>query len=106
MFWRLTLRVVTVIAVLIPVIFGSTDKPFSKPATVKAAGMFEASDFGAKGDGVTDDSKALRLAVAAAAAAGGGTVSLEKGVFIVSGFIDVPNGVSITGQGMTDTTLK
>lgn len=48
------------------------------------APIFDAADFGAKPDGVTDASAALQAAVDAAAAAGGGTVRVSaKGTYLM-----------------------
>jgi hypothetical protein len=45
---------------------------------------FNASDFGARGDGRTNDTQALQAAIDAAAAAGGGTVHLTGGTYLIS----------------------
>jgi len=45
---------------------------------------FNASDFGARGDGRTNDTQALQAAIDAAAASGGGTVYLTGGNYLVS----------------------
>lgn len=44
--------------------------------------FFNVKDFGAKGDGVTDDTAAIEAALAAAAAQGGGTIYLDAGTYI------------------------
>lgn len=52
--------------------------------TIFAAGpvSLNVHDFGAKGDGVTQDTAAIQKALDACAAAGGGTVSLPEGVYL------------------------
>lgn len=45
---------------------------------------FNASDYGALGNGRSDDTQALQAAIDAAAAAGGGTVRLSGGTYVVS----------------------
>jgi len=46
--------------------------------------VFQASDYGALGNGRGDDTQALQAAIDAAAAAGGGTVRLAPGTYLVS----------------------
>jgi polygalacturonase len=46
--------------------------------------MFSVKDFGAAGDGKTNDTKAIQAAIDKAAAAGGGRVTVEKGVYLSS----------------------
>lgn len=52
-------------------------------------------DFGAVGDGVTDDMAAIQAAVSSGAT----SVYAPKGVYAVSGKITVPGGVTIFGDG-------
>ncbi|RMO77767.1 hypothetical protein ALQ33_05492, partial [Pseudomonas syringae pv. philadelphi] len=46
--------------------------------------IFNTKDFGALGDGITDDTAAIQATIDAAAAAGGGEVVLGAGTYIVS----------------------
>jgi len=53
--------------------------------------------FGAKGDGVTDDTAAIRRAIDAASAAGGGTVVFRVARYFTTGTFIVPDGVVLSG---------
>lgn len=68
-------------------------------------GNFPASEFGAKGDFVADDSNAIIAAVNAAAAAGGGTVILPAGKFKITKPIIWKTNVSLRGQGVGKSIL-
>jgi hypothetical protein len=59
-------------------------------------------DFGAMGDGLTDDTVALRAAVAAA---GNGVLFFSPGVYLFSGTIVRPGGQVWRGATQTTTTL-
>jgi hypothetical protein len=48
-------------------------------------GWFNVKDYGAVGDGVTDDTTAIQDTINAASAAGGGTVYFPAGIYIVGG---------------------
>jgi hypothetical protein len=63
-------------------------------------------DFGAKGDGVTNDTAAIKAAAAAASAAGGGTLFFPEGVYLISVYdredtnvITLDDYVSMAGAG-------
>jgi hypothetical protein len=60
-------------------------------------GIFSAKDFGAKGDGKTDDLKAIQRALDAAGKTGG-RVYLPPCRYLVSGSLKVPPGVSVIGS--------
>lgn len=63
-------------------------------------------DFGAKGDGETDDTAAINTAIEAAATLGGGAVLLPPGIYKTSGLIRMHySGVVLRGLGRDKTTI-
>ena len=68
--------------------------------------VFNARDFGARGDDVSDDSDAFRRALAAAERAGGGVVYLPAGTYRVSGGFRLPRQVVVRGEGREISWLK
>jgi hypothetical protein len=54
-------------------------------------------DFGAKGDGKTDDTAAFQKALDAAGKAGGGIVSAPRGNYFFAGHLNIPSGVALKG---------
>lgn len=63
-------------------------------------------DYGAIGDGVTDDAAAIQRAVDAAAVTGG-TVTFPAGTFLVDSPIQLKSGVSLAGEpGQTVLTVR
>ncbi|WP_122669584.1 M10 family metallopeptidase C-terminal domain-containing protein [Pseudomonas viridiflava] len=75
--------------------------------------IFNTKDFGALGDGVTNDTAAIQATIDAAAAAGGGEVVLAAGTYIVSGGEEPSDGclmlrsnVTLSGAGMGETIIK
>lgn len=75
--------------------------------------IYNVQNFGAKGDGVTDDTAAIQQAIDAAAAAGGGQVYIPPGTFIVSGGEEPSDGclmlqsnVYMYGDGMGVSNIK
>ncbi|VVP77213.1 hypothetical protein PS934_00353 [Pseudomonas fluorescens] len=75
--------------------------------------IFNVQNFGAKGDGITDDTAAIQNAINAAAAAGGGQVYMPTGTYIVSGGEEPSDGclmlksnVYLYGDGMGATSVK
>jgi hypothetical protein len=66
--------------------------------TVSGLPFYNATDYGATGDGATDDTDAIKDAITAAAT-GGGTVMFAAGTYKVSEVIVVPTGVNLWGAG-------
>lgn len=63
------------------------------------------SQFGAKGDGVSNDSSAIQNAINTASASGGGLVAFPPGTYICSGITPATN-VYLVGSGYGNTILK
>lgn len=63
-------------------------------------GVFNAKDYGAVGDGATDDTSAINATISACVAAGGGVVDLPPGIFATSGPIIISGDlVELRGAG-------
>jgi hypothetical protein len=60
--------------------------------------LYLVTDFGAKGDGKTDDTAAFQKALDKAAEARGGTVYAPRGNYLFRGHLSVPNAVTLKGS--------
>ena len=71
-------------------------------------GFFNIRDFGAAGDGRTDDTNAFRSAMAVLASNNGGTLTVPDGEYLVTEPIALPSGIIIQGtnglQSMASTS--
>lgn len=84
--------------------------------TSAETGSGNVRDFGAKGDGVTDDAAAIQRAIDAAAKAGGGVVTLDPGTYLVryrpsedgdgGSALTLRSGVTIRGVDRQRCVLK
>ena len=66
--------------------------------------VLSVKDFGAKGDGVTDDTAAINAALSVAAAVQR-AVFMPAGTYLVSGVLAVPSGITLYGAGW-NTVIK
>jgi len=85
---------------------------------IAAAPYYNVRDWGAKGDGVTNDTAAILAALTACGAAGGGAVYLPAGTYLVNGnngtaaggstslVIPATGNLTIRGDGPNETIIK
>ncbi len=76
------------------------------PIVAATKQVFSVLDYGAKGDGTTDDTDAFVATISAAKRAGGGIVYLPAGYYNVRQGFTIPSGVELRGvhEGMHVTT--
>ena len=76
-------------AEIVPGTQGGVDVKMTAQAIANLAGtgmaVFDVTDYGATGDGTTDDTEAIQDAIDACEAAGGGTVFFPAGIYVVGG---------------------
>ena len=78
--------------------------PYPLPSTSGRINLLNVKDYGATGDGVTDDTTALQLAIQAALP--GMTVWYPRGTYIVSSSLTLNSQVRHVGDGYEATILK
>ncbi|MFJ4517448.1 glycosyl hydrolase family 28-related protein [Streptomyces sp. NPDC088816] len=85
---------------------GVMSGPLSVPGgPVVPLSWFNARQYGAVGNGTTDDSSAIQAAINAATAAGGGTVYVPRGTYRVGIPLIMKTRVTVVGDGMDASTL-
>lgn len=62
-------------------------------------------DFGAVGDGVSDDTYAMQRAIDSVADNGGGVVTVPVGVYLVTGLL-LGDGVSLEGESRVGSVIR
>jgi hypothetical protein len=67
---------------------------------------YNVKQYGAKGDGVTDDTTAIQNSINAANSAGGGTVFFPNGTYLVSATIIVHSNILLLGQSKWKSIVK
>jgi hypothetical protein len=66
----------------------------------RAGELYSVRWFGARGDGLTDDTASIAAAIAACAANGGGTVFLPAGIYLISATLNITaDDVKLIGAG-------
>lgn len=76
--------------------FGAAFAEEKAPAAV--SDQLDVKQFGAVGDGKTDDTAAFQRALDAAGKAGGGVVHAPRGNYFFAGHLNVPNAVTLAGM--------
>ncbi|MGE9296968.1 MAG: LamG-like jellyroll fold domain-containing protein [Puniceicoccales bacterium] len=66
---------------------------------------YDVTDYGATGDGVTDDTSAIVDALADAALNAYSTVYFPAGTYLLSSKLEIPSNTRLQGDGMYDSTL-
>ncbi|WP_395317017.1 glycosyl hydrolase family 28-related protein [Variovorax sp. UC74_104] len=72
----------------------------------KLSEIISVKDFGAVGDGVTDDAAAIQAALTHAYGLGGATVMLPKGVYIVGAALVLRDNTTLQGAGLGATIIR
>lgn len=70
----------------------------SRSLAARASDAFNVLDYGAKGDGVTDDANAIQAAIDNLSA-GGGNVYMPAGNYLITKTIIIPSGCHLNGDG-------
>ena len=68
--------------------------------------VISVKDFGAVGEGVTDDRAAIQAAIDHASSLGGGFVDFPAGTFLIGSTLLLPSKVILRGQGRAGTVIK
>jgi hypothetical protein len=72
----------------------------------KLAQYVSVKDFGAVGDGTTDDTNAIQAAIDSLFNSGGGTAFLPSGNYRITAPLELKSGVSLNGDGISNCVLS
>lgn len=101
---RVSLAVLS--AVLAFVIIGTSAGSSSAAPEGSSAMCLSVTDFGAKGDGKTDDTRAFQKAMDECAARGGGIVSVPTGKYLIKTHLNIPGAVTLEGVWRAPATVQ
>lgn len=82
-----------------------SDYPILAPVEDAGGQVYNVKAYGALGNGTTDDTVAIQLAINAASAAGGGLVYLPPGTYKITSKLTPLSKVKIQGAGSGNTTI-
>ena len=86
--------------------YNAATRTFEMVTPTEAEGEpYDVRDYGATGDGVTDDAAAIQTAIGAAEAVGGGRVFMPTGTYYLSEALTIPNFVSLIGVGQSSAVV-
>lgn len=80
-----------------PALGDSAEHNFRKKPTTASSTVYVATEYGVKGDGITDNTSALQAVIDKAAKSGGGIVYVPPGEYELKGQITVRTGVELRG---------
>lgn len=68
--------------------------------------LYNVKDYGATGDGSTNDAPSIQSAISAATSGNGGTVYFPKGTYSISSSLQLSSNVSLVGGGVDATVIR
>jgi len=93
--------VLAIVVLIVPSVackaVGSEQGGGEASANAAQRGRRDVTDFGAKGDGKTDDTDAFQSALDAVASDGGGLVTVPGGKFLIKSHLIIPDNVTLEG---------
>jgi hypothetical protein len=84
----------------------ATGSTFARAFEDRFAEVFNVKDYGALGDGSTDDEAAIDAAIADAVAAGGGVVYFPPGTYVAETVVISYNNITLAGAGRDHSKIK
>jgi hypothetical protein len=79
---------------------------YNGTAYVPVDPVISVKEYGAKGDGSTDDTTAIQTAVTAIGTRGGGTLYFPKGTYLISSTISLVSKIRILGESKSSTIFS
>ena len=85
---------------------GGASESYVDDKALLLTSFFNVREFGAMGDGVTDDSDAIIAAISEIRARGGGKIFFPKGTYMISKTLYLPSNIHMVGEGLDLTIIK